>query len=233
MKFLYEGKTKKVYDAGDYYVLEFKDVFTAFDGKKVEEVKGKGEVNAKFTELLMKVLEEKGVPTHFVKRDGNKLYVKKAKPLPLEFIVRNYAYGSLLKRLPILEKGQELKRPVYEIHYKSDELHDPLLATDDPIAAGLLSEEQAEEIRNLTMRVNDILKEVFNEAGYKLIDFKVEYGITPEGKIILIDELSPDSFRAHKGEEIYDKDLFRKGASGEETLKRYLKLLEDLERVVA
>ena len=232
MKFLYEGKTKKVYDAGDYVILEFKDVFTAFDGEKVEEVPGKGEINAKFTELLMKYLEHKGIPTHLVERNGNKIKAKKAKPIPLEFIVRNYAYGSILKRLPILREGQELQYPVYEIHYKSDDLHDPLLATDDPVAAGLLTPVEAEKIRDMTLRINDALKELFQKAGYKLIDFKVEFGRVGEEKIILIDELSPDSFRAHKDGEIYDKDLFRKGSSGEETLKRYIALFNDLEKVV-
>jgi len=232
LRLLYEGKTKKVYDYGDEVVLEFKDTFTAFDGKKVEEVPGKGEVNAKFTELLMKYLESKGIRTHFIAREGNKVRARKAEPLPLEFIVRNYAYGSLLKRLPILQKGQKLATPVFEVHYKSDELHDPLLANDDPVAAGLLNPEQAEEIRDTTLKINEALKELFKKAGFDLIDFKVEYGITGDGQIILIDELSPDAFRAHKGGESYDKDLFRKGASGGETLKRYLELLGELERVI-
>ncbi len=229
---IYEGKTKKVFDAGDHVVLEFKDVFTAFDGKKVEEVPGKGEVNAEFTELLMEELEKAGIPTHFIKREGKYVHVKRTEPLPLEFIVRNYAYGSLLKRLPILEKGQKLKFPVYEIHYKSDELHDPLLATDDPVAAGLLTPEEAQKIREMTLKINEVLKKIFEKAGYTLIDFKVEYGRDENGNIILIDELSPDSFRAHKDGEIYDKDLFRKGASGSETLERYKVLLNDLKKVV-
>ncbi len=232
MRMLYEGKTKRVYDAGDEVVLEFKDVFTAFDGKKVEETPGKGSVNAEFTELLMKYLESKGVRTHFLKREGNKVWAIKTKPLPLEFIVRNYAYGSLLKRLPILQKGQELRVPVYEIHYKSDELHDPLLAESDPVAAGMLTPEQAEEIKKTTLKINEALKELFSKAGFKLIDFKVEYGIDKDGNVILIDELSPDSFRAHKGDEVYDKDLFRKGASGKETLKRYVELLKALKEVL-
>ena len=229
MKPLYEGKTKKVFDAGETVVLEFKDVFTAFDGKKVEVVNGKGEVNAKFTELLMKYLEKNGIRTHFIKREGNKVEAVKASPLPLEFIVRNYAYGSLLKRLPILKKGEKLKVPVYEIHYKNDELHDPLLSEDDPVAAGLLTPQQASEIKEITLKINDLLKELFERAGFKLIDFKVEYGITNDGEIILIDELSPDSFRAHKDGEAYDKDVFRRGGSGEETLKRYQELLKALE----
>jgi len=228
----YEGKTKRVYDLGNEVLLEFKDVFTAFDGKKVESVPGKGEVNAEFTEVLMKYSESKGIRTHFISREGNKIRAIKAKPLPLEFIVRNYAYGSLLKRLPILEKGQKLTIPVYEIHFKSDELHDPLLADDDPVAAGLLTPSQAEEIRKTTLRINEVLKELFEKAGFKLIDFKVEYGITEDGKVVLIDEVSPDSFRAHKDGESYDKDLFRKGANGAETLERYKKLLEALKEVI-
>ncbi len=232
MEPVYEGKTKKVYDEGERVVLVFKDVFTAFDGKKVETVPGKGEINAKFTELFMKYLESKGIPTHFIKREGNKVIAKKARPLPLEFIVRNYAYGSLLKRLPILEKGQKLKVPVYEIHYKSDELHDPLLAENDPVAAGLITEDQAKRVKELTLKINEILTELFNKAGFKLIDMKLEFGIDDKGNVILIDEISPDSFRAHKGDEIYDKDLFRKGVPGSEVLKKYVELLKALEEVV-
>lgn len=233
MKLLYEGKTKKVYELGpDELLMEFKDVFTAFDGKKVEIVKGKGAVNAEFTELLMRELERSGVSTHFLSREGNKVRARKTEPLPLEFIVRNYAYGSLLKRLPILEKGDELKVPVFEIHYKSDELHDPLLSNYDPVAAGILGMNELRTIEEMTLKINEILKRLFNKAGYKLVDFKVEYGRTPEGELILIDELSPDSFRAHKNGEIYDKDLFRRGLSGEETLKKYIILLNDLKEVV-
>ena len=233
MRLLYEGKTKKVYELGPNEVLiEFKDVFTAFDGKKVEVVEGKGDVNAEFTELLMSELEKHGVPTHFLARDGNKVRAKRTEPLPLEFIVRNYAYGSLLKRLPILSKGEELKVPVFEVHYKNDELHDPLLSNYDPVAAGILSMDELNKIEKMTFKINEVLKSLFMKAGYKLVDFKVEYGRTPEGELILIDELSPDSFRAHKNGEVYDKDLFRKGSSGEETLKRYVTLLNDLRRVV-
>ncbi len=232
MEPIYEGKTKKIYPYGDNVILLFKDVFTAFDGKKVENVSGKGEVNARFTELLMRYLEQKGIPTHFVRREGNRIIAKKTSPLPLEFIVRNYAYGSLLKRLPILEKGQKLKVPVYEIHYKNDELHDPLLAENDPVAAGLLTEEQAGKIKELTLKINDYLSELFERAGFKLIDMKLEFGIDKNGNIILIDEISPDSFRAHKDGKSYDKDLFRKGESGSKVLKRYLELLKALEETV-
>jgi len=232
VRLMYEGKTKKVYDLGNEVVLEFKDVFTAFDGKKVETVPGKGEVNAEFTELLMKYLESKGIKTHFISREGNRITAIKTKPLPLEFIVRNYAYGSLLKRLPVLKKGQKLVAPVYEIHFKSDELHDPLLANDDPVAAGLLTPSQAEEIREMTMKINEYLKELFEKASFKLIDFKVEYGLTEDGRVVLIDEISPDSFRAHKDGESYDKDLFRKGASGAETLEKYKELLDALKEVI-
>jgi len=228
LKLIYEGKTKKVYDMDDKVLLKFKDVFTAFDGKKVEEVKGKGKVNAEFTELLMKYLEQHGVKTHFLSRNEDEIVAIKTKPLPLEFIVRNYAYGSLLKRLPILEKGQRLLTPVFEVHYKSDELHDPLLAEDDPVAAGIVSKDVMKTIRETTLKVNELLTELFEKAGFKLIDFKVEYGITEDGRVVLIDELSPDSFRAHKGGEAYDKDLFRQGASGEEVLKKYVELLEAL-----
>ena len=233
MKLLYEGKTKRVYEYNDDKVLlEFKDVFTAFDGKKVEEVSGKGEINAKFTELLMKYLEEKGVPTHFIRREGNKIIAKKTNPIPLEFIVRNYAYGSLLKRLPILKKGQKLIVPVYEIHYKNDELHDPLLSESDPIAAGLLTPEQAEKIKEMTLKVNEYLSDLFNKAGFKLIDMKLEYGIDNNGNILLIDEISPDAFRAHKDGEVYDKDLFRTGKPGSEVLKKYVELLNALEEII-
>jgi len=230
---LYEGKTKKVYEADENTVLiEFKDVFTAFDGKKVEEVEGKGEVNAEFTELLMKELEKHGIPTHFLDRKDNEVKAKRAEPLPLEFIVRNYAYGSLLKRLPLIKKGEKLKVPVFEVHYKNDELHDPLLSNYDPVSIGLLTMDELKKIEEMTMKINEVLSENFERAGYKLVDFKVEFGRTPNGEIILIDELSPDSFRAHRGNEIFDKDLFRKGASAKETLKRYRILLDDLKRVV-
>ncbi|ALU11737.1 phosphoribosylaminoimidazole-succinocarboxamide synthase [Ignicoccus islandicus DSM 13165] len=232
MDLLYEGKSKRVYKLDeDKVLLEFKDTFSAFDGEKIETVNGKGEVNAIFTEVLMRYLNERGIPTQFVSRDSNKIIALRSEPLPLEFIVRNYAFGSLLKRMPLFKKGEKLKKPIFEIHFKSDELHDPLLSYDDPIAAGLLSEEELKHLRDLSLRINDILRELFERAGYELVDLKLEFGKRGD-EFILIDELSPDVFRAWKDGSSYDKDLFRKGKSGRETLDAYKVLLNDLIKVL-
>ena len=212
--------------------MKFKDEMSAFDGKRVEVARGKGKVCKEFTCLLMKYLESKGIKTHIIKCLDEGILVKKTEPLPLEFIVRNVAWGSLLKRMPLFKKGERLRRPIFEIHYKSDELHDPLLAEDDPIAAGVLTEEELKKIRETTLKINEYLSELFSKAGLELMDFKVEYGRV-DGELILIDELSPDVFRVRDKEgNQYDKDLFRRGLSAEETLKRYEELLERIRGVL-
>ncbi len=229
---VYEGKSKILYETEGGLMMKFKDEMSAFDGRRVEVVKGKGKICKEFTCLLMRYLESKGIKTHLLECLGDGILVKRANPIPLEFIVRNVAWGSLLKRLPLFRKGERLKRPIFEVHYKSDELHDPLLANDDPLAANLLTEEELKKIRDTTMKVNSYLSELFSKAGFELMDFKVEYGRV-DGEIILIDELSPDVFRVRdsRGNQ-YDKDLFRRGLSAQETLRKYEELLESLKVVL-
>ncbi len=232
MKKVYEGKSKVLFEENGRLLMKFKDEMSAFDGKKVERVEGKGRICKEFTCLLMRYLESKGVKTHLIECLDEGIVVEKVEPIPLEFIVRNVAWGSLLKRLPLFEKGERLRIPIFEIHYKSDELHDPLLAEDDPVAAGLLTRDELRQIRETSLKVNEYLKELFEKAGLELMDFKLEFG--RKGKeIILIDELSPDVFRVRdeKGQQ-YDKDLFRRGLSASETIRKYEELLNKLKVII-
>ncbi|MCT4604707.1 MAG: phosphoribosylaminoimidazolesuccinocarboxamide synthase [Marinisporobacter sp.] len=226
---LYEGKAKKVFKTSDEkrYIVEYKDDATAFNGVKKGTIHDKGIVNNKMSALLFKILEEKGVPTHFEEllRDREML-VKAVKILPLEVIIRNVAAGSLSKRLGIKE-GKELKETVLEFCYKNDELGDPIINDYHVYAMELATKEQVEKVKEYTFKVNEVLKGFFLEKGLKLIDFKLEFGLF-EGEVILADEISPDTCRLWDAEtnEKMDKDRFRRDLGNvEETYQEVLKRL--------
>ncbi len=210
---LYEGKAKKVFktDNEDLYIVEYKDDATAFNGVKKGTIADKGVVNNKMSALLFKMLEEKGIPTHFVELINDREQVVKAvKIVPLEVIVRNVAAGSLSKRLG-LEEGVVMKETVLEFSYKDDDLGDPMINEYHIKAIELATDEQVAIIKKYALKVNEILVEYFLEKGLKLIDFKLEFGIH-KGEIILADEISPDTCRLWDKEsnKKMDKDRFRR-----------------------
>ena len=211
---LYEGKAKKVYatEDPDYCIVEYKDDATAFNGKKKGTIVGKGIVNNRMSNFMFRLLAEKGIPTHYVEElSDRETVVKKVKIVPLEVIIRNKAAGSMAKRLGLTE-GQELKCTVLEFSYKCDELDDPLINDSHAIAIGAATEEDIAEIRRLALAVNDEMVKFFESVGVELIDFKLEFGKDSTGKIILADEISPDTCRFWdiKTHEKLDKDRFRR-----------------------
>ena len=217
---LYEGKAKKVFRTGDdnVYIVDYKDDATAFNGVKKGTIVGKGVINNRMTNFLLQKLEKEGVPTHFVEElSDRETAVKKVKIVPLEVIVRNVAAGSFSKRLGI-EEGTKLLCPTLEFSYKDDELGDPLINDYFAIAIGAATREDIDTITKYTFMVNDFLKKFFEECGIELIDFKIEFGKTDDGTIILADEISPDTCRFWdiKTREKLDKDRFRRDMGGVE-----------------
>jgi phosphoribosylaminoimidazole-succinocarboxamide synthase len=212
-KMLYEGKAKRVFEteSPDLFRIQYKDDATAFNGEKKGTIVGKGVVNNKMTAIIFKMLEEKGIPTHFVEllSDTEQL-VKAVKILPLEVIIRNVIAGSMAKRLGI-EEGTQTNHTILEFSYKNDDYGDPLINDDHAIAMGLATPEQIAIIREYTFRINDALKAYFLERGIKLIDFKIEFGVH-KGEVILADEISPDTCRLWDIEtnKKLDKDRFRR-----------------------
>lgn len=211
---LYEGKAKKVFSTEDpsLVIVSYKDDATAFDGQKKGTVAGKGEVNNRMTNFLFKMLESRGIPTHFVKELSNReTLVKKVSIVPLEVIVRNVSAGSFAKRYGV-EEGIVFASPTIEFSYKNDELHDPLINAYHALALGLATREEIDAITDMAFKINEILKEYFLSLNVKLIDFKLEFGRTEDKKIVLADEISPDTCRFWDADtnEKLDKDRFRR-----------------------
>ncbi len=210
---LYEGKAKKVFltDEPDVLIVSYKDDATAFNGQKKGTIVGKGAINNRMTNYLFQKLGEEGVPNHFIQElNDRETAVRKVEIVPLEVIVRNVAAGSFSKRLGIPE-GQELTEPTIEFSYKNDELGDPLINSYFAKALNLASSSEIETIKKYAFMINDVLKVEFLKAGLRLIDFKIEFGRF-HGKIILADEISPDTCRLWDVEsnEKMDKDRFRR-----------------------
>ncbi|MCA6213449.1 phosphoribosylaminoimidazolesuccinocarboxamide synthase [Thermococcus bergensis] len=208
---VYEGKAKKMIPLDDRkMIMEFKDDATAFNGEKKAQFKGKGWLNAQISALLFKILEEKGIKSHFIGIAGdNKLIVEKLQMFPVEVVVRNVVAGSLKKRLP-LEEGTELPEPIVELYYKDDALGDPMINYYHAKTLGI-DEKEIKEMEKIALKVNEILQEYFKERGILLVDFKLEFGKNEKGEIILADEISPDTCRFWdaKTKESLDKDVFR------------------------
>ena len=211
---LYEGKAKKVYatDVEGIYIVDYKDDATAFNGEKKGTIAGKGVINNRVTNYLMKMLEEKGIPTHFVEQlSDRETAVKAVRIVPLEVIVRNVAAGSLAKRIGFPE-GTKLKSTVLELCYKVDALGDPMINDSHVFAMGLCTPEELETIKKYALKINEILTAFFAEVNIELIDFKLEFGRLSDGTIVLADEISPDTCRFwdSKTHEKLDKDRFRR-----------------------
>lgn len=217
---LYEGKAKKVFatDDANLVIVSYKDDATALDGLKKGTISGKGVVNNRMSNFLMKLLAEKGVDTHFVEElSERETLVKKVSIVPLEVIVRNISAGSFAKRYGV-EEGIVFEEPTIEFSYKNDDLHDPLLNDYHALALKLATKAEIEKIKNMAFTVNAVLKEYFLTLGVKLVDFKLEFGKTADGTIVLADEISPDTCRFWDAEtnEKLDKDRFRRDMGGVE-----------------
>lgn len=211
---LYEGKAKKVFATDDpgLVIVSYKDDATAFNGLKKGTIQGKGVVNNRMTNRLMQLLEAQGVPTHYVRElSDRETLVRRVRIVPLEVIVRNVAAGSLSKRLGLPE-GTPMAKTVLEYCYKDDELGDPMVNEYHIAAMGWASETELARIRDLSLTVNRALTDIFRDMNVELIDFKLEFGRTPEGDIVLADEISPDTCRFWDAttHEKLDKDRFRR-----------------------
>ena len=229
---LYEGKAKRLFltDDENLVISEFKDDLTAFNGEKRSSEAGKGALNNKISTELFKLLDSKGIQTHFVKMiDDNHMLHKKADVILIEVIVRNIATGSLTRTLGI-EDGKVLPFTLVEFDYKDDDLGDPKLNDQHALILELVEhQDELDKLRRVAREINDILKPYFAEKGLNLVDFKLEFGKDKDGNIILIDEISPDNCRfwdIESGEKM-DKDRFRQGLGGlkvayEEVLNRIL-----------
>lgn len=228
---LYEGKAKKVYATTDENccIVSYKDDATAFNGLKKGSILGKGAINNRVTNYLMQLLEKNGIPTHFVEEiNDRETIVKKVSIVPLEVIVRNIAAGSLAKRIGLAE-GTKMKQTVLEFCYKDDDLGDPMVNEYHILAMEWATKEEIELISNYSFKINQILSNYLKEVNIELIDFKLEFGKTADGTIVLADEISPDTCRfwdTVSGEKL-DKDRFRRDLGNvedayQEVLKRLL-----------
>jgi len=221
---LYEGKAKKVYATDDpsLLIVSYKDDATAFNGLKRGTIAGKGVINNRMSNALMRLLEKRGIPTHFVGEISERdTLVKKVTIVPLEVIIRNIAAGSFAKNYGVAE-GIVFDSPTIEFSYKNDGLGDPLINEYHALALGLASEEEIAAIKKYAFRINEELKTFWSSCGVTLVDFKLEFGRLPDGTIVLADEISPDTCRlwdSATGEKL-DKDRFRRDLGGVEDAYR-------------
>jgi phosphoribosylaminoimidazole-succinocarboxamide synthase len=211
---LCSGKTKSLYatNENDWLIAEFRDDITAFDAQKHEQLSNKGIVNNKISTHIMQVLAAGGVPTHFkATLSPNEAIVRRLNMFPLENVIRNIAAGSLCKRLGVTS-GKTMSPPLYELFYKDDELHDPLVTRNHALCFGWATQDQLDQMEAMTIKINAILTDMFLQAGLVLVDAKYEFGVGSDGKIYLGDEISPDSCRIWDKvtHEPFDKDRFRK-----------------------
>lgn len=235
MEPIYEGKAKRLYTTDDPNVLrmEYKDEATAFNAEKKAEFEDKGRLNTAITLAVYRMLEAKGVETHLIDSiDDTNLLVKNVDILMVEVIVRNVAAGSFCKRVGVKE-GTPFNKPIVEFSYKSDELGDPLINSDYAREMGLATPEECNELIEKALVINDVMIEFFKLAGLKLVDFKIEFGRTvdADAKIVLADEVSPDTCRLwdlETGEKL-DKDRFRQDLGG--VMEAYAEVLKRVEEI--
>ncbi len=209
---LYEGKAKIIYatDEPDKVIMEFKDSATAFDAIKKAQIQGKGVINNTLASFFFELLKEKGIPTHYIKKlSDRQMLTYRVEIIPVEVVVRNIAAGSIVKRLGIPEKTP-FNPPLVEFYLKNDELHDPIICEHHIYAMKLAKPEEVQKMKELALKINDILKEFMDKHGIILVDFKLEFG-RKDGEIVLADEISPDTCRLWDKEtgEKLDKDRFR------------------------
>ncbi|MEC5158160.1 phosphoribosylaminoimidazolesuccinocarboxamide synthase [Chryseobacterium sp. MP_3.2] len=231
---LYEGKAKQVFetDVPNEVIVRFKDDATAFNAQKKGSVDLKGEMNNAITTLIFDYLNDKGIPTHFIKKiDEREQLVKKVKIIPLEMVVRNYSAGSMAQRLGV-EEGIKSPNTIFDLCYKRDDLGDPLINDHHAVFLGAATYEELDEMYELTSDINDILIDLFNQMNIILVDFKIEMGKDSTGKIILADEISPDTCRLWDKDTMkkLDKDRFRRDLG--EVTEAYVEIYDRLKKVL-
>ena len=233
-EFLYEGKAKQIYatENPEQVIVHYKDDATAFNAQKKGQVESKGEMNNKITTLIYKYLNQKGIPTHYIEtlNDRDQL-VTKVKIIPIEMVVRNYVAGSMAQRLG-LEEGAKSPLTIFDLCYKKDELGDPLINDYHAILLGAATREDLDELYAMTEKINEYLTELFSQANLILADFKIEFGKTADGKIVLADEISPDTCRLWDKDTLkkLDKDRFRRDLG--EVSEAYLEVYDRLKKVL-
>ena len=233
------GKVKSVYSTSndDEVIIEFRDDMTAGDGARKEVMDNKGAYNAIISAKIFKVLEENGVETQFIDLpEPDVMLARKLDMIPIEVIVRNIATGSLIRKYPIAD-GTRLEPPIVQMDFKADEYHDPMLNDSIIKALGIATQEEIDTLTEKALKINEVLKEFFADAGIILVDYKVEFGKDKDGNIILGDEISPDSCRLWDSEtlDMLDKELFRKGKD-DEVMEAYVevynRIIPDDEKVI-
>jgi phosphoribosylaminoimidazole-succinocarboxamide synthase len=227
---LYEGKAKRIYRTADEQIvlIEYKDSATAFNGEKKAEISGKGQLNNEISSNIFIMLKEQGIESHFVEKVSvNSQLVKRVTIIPLEVVVRNVAAGSMAKRLG-MEEGKPLKKPIVEFYLKDDDLGDPLITEDHIFELNLATQGEIAILKEKALEINNVLSTFFKEIGINLIDFKLEFGKDALGKIVLADEISPDTCRLwdSKTNEKLDKDVFRRDLGS--LTEAYEKILDRL-----
>ncbi|UOE94478.1 MULTISPECIES: phosphoribosylaminoimidazolesuccinocarboxamide synthase [Bacillaceae] len=211
---LYEGKAKRIYATEDEQVLwvQYKDEATAFNGEKKDTIEGKARLNNEITSIIFQTLTKMGIANHFVERlSPTEQLVKKVTIVPLEVVVRNIIAGSLSKRLG-MEEGTQLDQPIVEFYYKDDDLGDPIVTEDHIQILNIATPQQLEEMRQMGLEVNKALQQLFANINVRLVDFKLEFGVTEEGVLLLADEISPDTCRLWDKDtnQKFDKDVYRR-----------------------
>ena len=209
------GKAKSLYESNesDFLIMHYRDDTSAFDGKKIESLEGKGTINNKFNAFIMKYLEDEGISTHFEELiSETDSLVKRLDMAPVECVVRNVAAGSICKRLG-LEEGMDLNPPTFEFFLKNDALHDPMINDYHIVSFGWATEDQINTMKSLTFKVNEVLTALFDKGDMILVDYKLEFGVDVDGNIVLGDEFTPDGCRLWDKEtrNKMDKDRFRQG----------------------
>lgn len=230
---LYEGKAKQLFETTDPNVLwvTYKNQATAGNGAKKETIAGKGQLNNQITSLIFEKLKERGIPSHFIKQlSDTDQVIEKVSMFNLEVVVRNVAAGSFSKRLGV-EEGLDLPFPVLEFYLKEDALNDPIINDDHVLALDIATRDEIKQLKEHTLQINDELIDLFHKANIKLVDFKLEFGKTKEGTIVLADEISPDTCRLWdlNTNDRLDKDIFRQDLGDiiplyQEVLDRLIKL---------
>ena len=235
LEMLYEGKAKQIYatENPEEVIVYFKDDATAFNAQKRGQVQLKGEMNNAITTLIFEYLKSKGIETHFVKQlNEREQLIKKVSIIPIEVVVRNYAAGSMAQRLGV-EEGVKSPVTIFDICYKKDELGDPLINDHHAVFLGAATYEELNEMYALAGKINKALQELFDKINIILVDFKIELGKTSDGKIILADEISPDTCRLWDKDTLkkLDKDRFRRDLG--DVTEAYVEIYQRLKSVLA
>ena len=233
MALLYEGKAKRVFstEVENQLRVEYKDEVTAGNGAKKDTMKGKGRLNNQITSIIFDYLSHKGIESHFIKQlSETEQLVKEVKIIPLEVVVRNVAAGSITKRLG-LDKGYQFNEPLVEFFYKNDDLNDPLITDDHVKLLNIANDEEIQTLKQMAKDINHVLIQLMDEMDLQLVDFKIEFGKTQDGKILLADEISPDTCRIWDKDSgtNFDKDVYRnETGSMIDTYQTFLNKLEEV-----